>query len=351
VTHLYERAGTYYPRVRVTNEAGKKASDSLEVNAWQWVTLIRDRDTIDLRRGESAEINVSVSGKTRVKVILEDNRYRYVRTLQKWRETNGTIVLRWDGTDSRGKAVAEGDYYAVLFYEDGGVIQRFDLREKRKYWDVALTTNVEQGQVFAPFLEPMKVSFTLPVAAEVSLDIGPTGESVTERLRTLFARQPMGAGEYTVFWDGDTNDGTLLDLKPYQEKYPWEARYIIFGGFYNQLADNAIYVKDPLRVSGLTTEPPIYTPQSGEGDRELAIRFRLSAAANVTLTINDAESGGKFLRWTSDRLAKGVNTLYWNGRDSEGRLLAPGVYRIGVKATDRRGRESLTHYILQRIFY
>jgi hypothetical protein len=161
----------------------------------------------------------------------------------------------------------------------------------------------------------------------------------------------MGAGEYTVFWDGDTNDGTLLDLKPYREKYPGQASYIIFGGFYNQLADNAIYVKDPLRVSGLTTEPPIYTPQSGEGDRELAIRFRLSAAANVTLTINDAESGGEFLHWTSGQLARGVNTLYWNGRDGEGRLLAPGVYRIGVKATDRRGRESLTHYILQRIFY
>ena len=353
VSHLYTRSGTYYARVRVTNSEGKKVSDSVEVNVLQEISVTRSRDTIDVRRAEKTDINVTVSGKTRVKVFLEDHRYRYVHTLQKWKEMNGTVRLHWNGMDRQGKAVAEGDYYVVVLYEDGGSVKRLDLRDQRNRSDVALTTNISAGQVFAPFLTPMEVTFTLPVAAEVSLDIGPTGSSVTERIRTLFARTPMGAGDYRILWSGDTNDGTLLDLKKYQEKYPYEARFIIFGGFYNQLADNAIFVKNPLSVTGLSTDPVIYSPKRGDEEfsKDLEIRFRLSAAAYVTLSINDAETGGTFLSWQSGRLSRGLNKLYWNGRDKDGKLLAPGVYRIGIKAVDSKGRESLTRYILQRIFY
>lgn len=122
----------------------------------------------------------------------------------------------------------------------------------------------------------------------------------------------------------------------------------------SKLADNAVFVKSGVSVLNLKSDAPVYVPNAiGEDEKQknLAISFDLTAAAFVTLTINDAESGATVTSKQVASMAEGSQVIEWDGKDAEGKYIAPGTYRIGVKATDSYGYTSLTQYALQRIFY
>ena len=199
----------------------------------------------------------------------------------------------------------------------------------------------------------MSIAFDLPVASEVFMDIGPSGKNVTERFRSPLTGEPMGAGKYTITWAGDTSDGTVLDMDYYRKKYGSGASFIAAAAYYRQLASNVIFVKNPLRIGSPVGNPSIYSPKNGDGvfSKKLEIKFQLNAAADVYVTVNDAQTGAEIISWMSGSFSEGDNSLYWDGRDKNGKYLAPGVYRIGIKAIDKKGRESLIRYMLQRIFY
>ena len=353
VDHIYDKAGTYYAKVRATRD-GLTTLDTVQVRVDQEISLSRSTDTIDVNSVESVELNISVAAKTDVKLVVEDRRYQEVATLLDWQEKSGEFSVSWDGTDDDGVTLAEGDYYIVLLYKENAEIKRYDLRDERDNTNIAITTNISAGTVFAPYKEPMLIEFNLSEAAEVSLDVGPDGYVVTERIKTLLLKQALGKGSYTIKWAGDANDGTLADLSDYKDKYPSYANYYMTGGFKNLLAKNAVFVKSGVSILNLEVDAPVYVPNTIDEDKqhkELTISFDLSSDASVTLTINDAQTGATVMSKEYASLIKGSQSITWNGKDEDGKYIAPGVYRIGVKATDTYGYTSLTQYVLQRIFY
>ena len=354
VDHNYTDAGTFYPQLKVTGTNGMISFDSVEVTVGQNISLTRSTDTIDIKSAESVTLQLSVAAEAETSVIVENHRYQRVKTLLDWARRSGTLSLNWDGSDENGATVSEGDYYIVLLYKEGGETKRYDLRDERNNRDVGISTNISAGDKFAPYLAPMAIEFSLTSAAEVSLDIGPDGISVTERIKTLLLKQPLGKGVHTILWAGDANDGTLADLSKYKDKYPSNANYYMTGGFMNQLADNAVYVKSGVSVLDLKSDIPIYVPttiDANQNQKLLTVSFELSAPASVTLTVNDAQSGATVVTKQVASLPAGQQSVTWDGKDANGKYIAPGVYRIGVKATDSYGYTSLTQYALQRIFY
>lgn len=350
VNHIYSVAGTYYAHLQVTNSSGLKSSDTIEITVNQDVSLTRSVDTIDVKNAESVDISVTIAGLSETTLLIENNRYQPIVTLLEWQERSGALNVSWDGTNSEGVVVSEGDYYVVLLYKEGGETKRFDLRDERINYDRPLSTNVSAGDVFAPYLEPMLIEFNLTEASEVSLDIGPDGIPVTERIKTLLLKKPLGKGFYRLEWAGDANDGTLADLSEYKEKYPSDADYYMTGGFSNKLALNAVYVKSGVSISSLQSDTPIYTPNAKDS-KKLSFSFELSADASVTLSVNDAKSGATVITKQYASLTEGSQVIEWDGKNEDGKYVAPGVYRVGVKATDKYGYSSLTQYALQRVFY
>jgi len=354
VEHTYTEAGAYFAKVRVLSENGLVSSDTVLVVVEQNIQLTTSTDTIDIRNTETVDLSLIVAAKAETSLVIENARYETVATLLDWEQRSGSFSISWDGKDESGVFVPEGPYYAVLLHKDNGAIKRFDLREERINRDIPIRTNVSAGQTFAPFLAPLSIEFTLDEAAEVSLDIGPDGSSVTERIKTLLQKHPMGKGTYTLEWAGDANDGTQADLSLYKAKYPFDANYYMTGAFKNKLADNAIFVKSDVSVLNLKSNAPVYVPNAldDNGKRnELGINFELSTAASVTLSINDAETGAKIMSKDFSSLNEGEQTIHWDGKNQEGKYIAPGVYRLGIKAKDSVGSTSLTQYTLQRIFY
>ncbi len=67
-----------------------------------------------------------------------------------------------------------------------------------------------------------------------------------------------------------------------------------------------------------------------------AMNLNLSAAANVTVTVKDA-NGNVVATLPQGNLNSGANTLNWNGRDDNGVPMADGSYKVVIAANNTGG--------------
>ena len=350
VNYIYEKAGKYFPKVRVTMDDNLSTTDSAEVNVLNVIKFSRNNDTIDTALSESSDFETILNASTKVSIIIENNSNELIRTLVKLNlRAAGTYSDTWDGLNGDGSKLPEGDYYAVLLYEENGKMKRKDLRDASGGKQYNPRRNDAQRDI-APFDNaPMSITFTLPKASEVTAFIGYSKRSTAEpdiRVATLFTRKAFGKGEHTVKWHSTTNEGISI--------FPPEGRYFIYGNWAYELSENAIYVKSGAHIISLKAEPPIYDPTSHEQDgtrRTSKISFNLTADASVELTIRDTETGLVVSHRKYENLDAGENIIVWDGKNTAGEFIAPGSFRLGLRAIDSTGHRSLTQYTMQRIYY
>jgi len=294
---------------------------------------------------ETATITTILGGNTRISLVIEDQGGSVVKTIVPLTDRPaGTYEDIWMGNDENGSVVAEGDYYAILLYEQEGDTKRLDL---------GMTTGGREYNPprtaippsFSPLAgEPLVIDFTLEEASQVTAFVGQYDVDI--RWVTFMQRRPLGKGTHRITWNGSNSDGQIV--------HPPDNDQFLFGIFGYYLPDNAIYVRSGAHVSGLTIVPSIYNPsgnQAGGSPNQSSISFELSNPAQVTLTVADAESGTVVSRQKFPGLAAGSNTVTWDGKTDENAFVAPGRYRLGVSATDGNGFRSMTLYILQRVYY
>ena len=78
----------------------------------------------------------------------------------------------------------------------------------------------------------------------------------------------------------------------------------------------------------------------------------LVTSKDATLQAQIVNQAGLVVRrLTRANRPAGSNTLTWDGRDSEGNLVAPGTYSIGVTAIDAVGNRSLSRYAAVTVRY
>ena len=344
-SHTYEAAGTFFPRVRVSAADGQQAEDVAEINVASDFALSVSTDTIDPGLEETAVVETSLGGRTEVSIVIEGRDGQQVRTLVPWTVRDaGSYDDPWDGMDDSGQLVREGDYYAVLLYRIDGQQERLDLRESTG-GEEDNPSRTQLPDEFSPFAgDPLEVDFTLDRAADVTAFIG--RYSVNTRLVTFHQRQPMGRGTHRVVWNSTNDQGQYIE--------PPENDSFLFGIFEYALADNAIYVRTGAHLSGFSVEPSLLVPHPRNDSRTLIhsqLRFNLSAAATVRLTVQDMETGDVVARRQYAGLEAGEHEVAWDGTNDEGVAVAPGRYRLGLTATDAQGFQSTTVYALQRVYY
>ena len=92
----------------------------------------------------------------------------------------------------------------------------------------------------------------------------------------------------------------------------------------------------PPQPQDVTLEQNYPNPFNGE----TAIRFALLEAADVELEVFNL-AGQRVTTLLHDRRTAGAHTLYWNGRDGEGNVLASGVYVYRLQAEGRKETRKL----------
>lgn len=345
-TFTYVAAGSYFPRLRAVTDDGRTAEDVVQVSVQSNVTLRVSPDTIDPSLSETATITTTLIAPTKVSLIIEKRGGAgIVRTLVPFATRGaGTYTDAWDGKNDAGVVVPQGDYYAVLVYESGGVNKRLDLALSTGGVQYNPPRSAIPGS-FSPFAGlPLTIDFTLSRASEVTAFMGQF--YVDTRLVTFLQREPLGRGTHRIVWNGENGDGQLIQPPPGDS--------FLFGIWGYTFPDNAIFVRSGVQVSALRADPSILDPTgldaAGQPERS-RLTFTLSKPATIELVINDATSGNVLGRRQYPNLAAGINEIQWDGKVGSGVLVAPGRYRLGVTAIEPNGFKSLTLYTLQRVYY
>jgi PKD repeat protein/flagellar hook assembly protein FlgD len=345
ITRVYSRGGQYYPSVSVTLDDGRSLRDTAELRATSTRRLRVVDSTLHSELGRTSAITTLLVGDERVSLVIEDPHGHTVRRLLPWQmRASGQYSDPWDGRDDHGQLLPSGPYYAVLLYGEPGHERRLDLRN-----DVTINRSYNPPRTtlpphFAPFAQqPLRIDFTLQRPAEVTSFMGLINTDV--RLRTFHQRSPLGAGTHSVFWNADTEDGRLIPGNP---NNPFQ-----FGIFAFDLPDNVIYVQNAPVVSALKALPAIVSPlaRTERMDGASRIGFDLSKPADVELVISDAGSGREVYHRLYRGVVAGPVSLRWDAVNDDGEPVAPGRYRIGVRAFDALGNRSPFMFTLQRVYY
>ena len=342
LNHTYTLAGHYYPRVIITNKDGQQTEDRLEVKISSEVSFSLSTDTINADQEETLTVTSKLGGPLAVQLTLEDNQKNIVSTLLPFTQREaGEYQDIWSGHDDQGKLMKEGIYYLILSYREGETVKRIDLREVA----ASSTTNIPRAlprsrlpSKFAPFAgNPLEWTFTLSKAAEVTSYVGRT--SVNVRLATFLQRQPLGRGTHKIVWNSVNGEGMMI--------MPMSDGFSV-GVFEYALAGNAVYLKSGAHIDNLTIQPLIFDPT---GHDRSQLKFTLNQPADVMLEVLDVDVGKIITTQRYPDLSAGEQTIEWNGQDSDGILVGPGNYRLGLKAIDAQGYQSRIRAGIQRIYY
>ena len=97
---------------------------------------------------------------------------------------------------------------------------------------------------------------------------------------------------------------------------------------------------DRVVVRALTVEPPVITPNGDGLNDQGEIRFSIAnvnLARQIDLRVYDL--GGRIV-WQESRMSFGDQVFFWDGRDNNGNLVAPGIYLCRVEVDADSGQAS-----------
>jgi flagellar hook assembly protein FlgD len=146
--------------------------------------------------------------------------------------------------------------------------------------------------------------------------------------------------------DGHGN-GTAVD-------WTWDASGVPFGHFRYSIeagpdlrpARGAVPGPPPLEVTSMAASPRVLTPNGDDIGEATSVSFSLSTPASVAVEVLNSSSTVVRTLAGSYSYGSGRATLIWNGRNSSGRVVRDGSYRIRLTATSpgqkvRRSRSVL----------
>ena len=126
--YTYEANGQYFARLRLTTTDGLTAEDVVEIVVAPDISLSVSQDTIDLELGETTSLDTDLGGTMTLSIVIENAGGSLVKTLvQETIREAGSYSDEWDGTDENGDIVAQGQYRAIVIYNDNGSAIRLDV--------------------------------------------------------------------------------------------------------------------------------------------------------------------------------------------------------------------------------
>ncbi len=345
VVHNYTQVGEYEAVLKVTDDEGNVDVDYVTVQAGFGIRAARDTEIFDPTMGQTGVIDFSLTSGASLTLRILDRQFNVVRTLfENEPYEPGAHSAAWDGKDDGGAVVGSGIYYFVMDYQTEGRSGSLDLTG-----DVSLarrTPGKDYPSSFSTLEDrPLFVKYSLDKPSETTIYVAEWagGAMVEDRVKTVLLREPLPSGDYVTTWDGTDDQGRI----PEMGVYVWT----VFG---YDLPDNAIIVNSKPVIEDVSKEPDFYMPADNpyteDPGKPLAVSFRLSKPATVEAFIKN-ENDVTVLTLAPQEFQAGVNQLTWDGRNASGALVHPGVFRMGIKATDAFGNESTTEYAVFRVFY
>jgi flagellar hook assembly protein FlgD len=341
VSFTYNQVNNIYPVVEVTTDSGRTARASILVtvnsSAAPTLTIPDSDDTLNSDSTEIAGFSINVPFETELAVWIENASGDTVQTIQPaLLSTSGSYNFTWDGKNTQGEIVSEGDYYVVLSYTAFNEAHEVDLRDSTGGQLSYYRRTTANPRTFDRLEGPLRIDYAVDDPAEVSFF---WQISFGERLMTLMEHERMGRGSYSLYWNGEYPSG---------QKIPSNLTALMPGIVRYALPGNVIFVKEDPRIEEFNLKSTIIHDPRRE---PIGIELFITKASTVEMVVSDMEKGVDVANRIYGDVPAGLNTVYWDGKNNDDQLLAPGDYRIGVRSVDDKGKRSLYWYRTQQIDY
>ena len=298
-----------------------------------------DPEEFDPWDDEETELRFTLSEDARVDVKIYDKSWDYIRSLELKEDLNkGTHDYDWDGLDNSDDIVDEGKYYMKVIAKSDATGET-----ESRYVKVEVEEGTSTATV-APRLRDVFVSkssfdananeetfFVFEMTADADIEAGVYDGGT--KIRELYYRKDSEAGVYTVQWDGENDNGTLVkENKTYKIKLHVENDEGDDDASISvKVEDDSEYSKYP-NVYEDSTSPVVYSP---EEDSYMEVNFRLEKDAYTSVVVyDDDDIIAEIFGGNAD---EGKNSFKWYGFDDDDDLVSDGVYEYKITAENSTG--------------
>ena len=348
-SHTYDNVGTYTAKLRVTDNSGKQAIDTVPITTYLGISA-SSPGAFNPSAGETGSITTTLTAAAVVTITILDKDGNAVRTLvNAASRTAGTYTDVWNGLNNSSVKVKDGVYYFTIDYSSGDKSGTLDFRQGATFTED--TPSRTWSSDFNPFTESfVSIGYSTSKPAEVSLylwvrDYSRPASSIAP-VRTLFIREPQAAGSHTEIWDGVDDKGVVVG--------PAEGGYPVTLWVYS-LPDSAILIvgNKPV-ITDIDADPnficPAPNPYSTDS-KSTTVSFNVSKAIS-TLEVKVTNWEGVVVRSMAyTGLSAGAHTGAWDGKDLSGSIVKEGAYSVSLTAVDSDGNRSLSRYAAVLVYY
>ncbi len=342
ISHTYTIPGSFNAVLRVTDALGLTDTASINILVSAGITASLSQDSFDPTADETIDINSVLTATAVVTVLVTDRTGNIIRKLVKDESRSpGYYSDTWDGKDESGQVLESGAYLYVIKYETGGQTYIYDLTNNISL-DIAKIT-----PIYPTTFNPLNADtnffrYELDTKSEVTVYISPFRGGAMDRIKTLLLRQPQKAGSYVLTWDGTDDSGNLVAAESY-----------VLAVFRWYLPENAIIINTRPIISDPLINPAYLNPDAlpYSDENQAIMSYTLSKKADVSLTIYDSFNYIVKSIIRKDVLAGPGNLIKWDGKNTDGENVTPGIYRTKLIATDANGNKSHDANALLIIFY
>lgn len=297
-----------------------------------------NNEIFDPWAGQTTTITFEINDDADVTIEIEDEDEDLVKTLKDDESYDeGSHSVTWNGKNSSGSTVADGDYTYIIHAET--LLQHDDVEgivavEKNYVKDnTSDDPNIENTYItkesFDPEWEYTYIVFNLTARADIKVAIYDDNDDLVE---TLYDEDNRPNGLYKIKWDGED-----VDENDYTYKISVEN---------DEGKDSATGNVEVKEDSVTENTPNIYKDKIdidlipySTGSGNLTISFKIDDDAEVTAEIRQ---DNKLIKKISDEeeLNEGSNALQWDGKNKSGSYVNTGIYEYKIIAQNSHGTDT-----------
>jgi len=245
----------------------------------------------------------------------------------------------WDGTDDSGEVVRDGVFrYTIASTDRAGNSSSASIEGiivDTLQPEIGLSIN---KAIFSPGTGSSVSSVTLiPEIAVRSGIVDWTLDIIDSEgvvIQTWSRRESPAIHESVVF-NGMDNAGRRLS----EGRYNGRLRVVYGNGFQPEVMSPPFIVDITPPSASVSVNWNVFSPQSGSRRNQVTLSQTTSSEDLWYGKLSDSE-GNNVNGWTW--IEKADNTLVWDGRDSEGRLVPDGMYTYTLESVDRAGNAGIS---------
>jgi flagellar hook assembly protein FlgD len=307
-------------------------------------SIFMDKGTVyfSSKVSRSTPLKFTTNKAVKITAKVYDKKGTVVQTLLNNKSNGGgTYSISWNGKNSKGKLMADGDYKI-----------RFDIIDSSKRKGSSKTV-VVKVDTKAPAVKSYAIS---PTVFKVGEDKGTTGKLTTgeaavaniyivndknQKVRNIAQNKSYKKGTFTLSWDGKSDKKVIVPEGKY--KFVFEGK----DAAGNKTTANSGFVT----VQNWTS--PTITASSTlnyvNKDQQLQVDYSVNKPGNITVQIKQGSNVVRNIA-TNVSVASGSQSFKWDGKDGAGKLVQDGDYQYNISFTDKYNQNKTVNGTIKVLF-